>query len=173
MLSQLRCRWVCSDYAESAQTMLSQLRLWWVSSDCAESAQTVLSLHWLRGRDPSEGFLATPPIIPTPSKLHVRDNIFAKWFQLYQEILYITGGKQKARRPNPALHLVLSGPAPCFYWAMVLSSCFTVKEQLHLYSPKITFGPLKATTRLMWSLVKMTLTPLFYMIVMLVTWKSP
>ena len=31
---------------------------------------------------------------------------------------------------------------------------------LHLYSPKITFGPLKATARLMWPRVKMSLTPL-------------
>ena len=55
-------------------------------------------------------------------------------------------------RPNPDLHLVLSGPAP--------SSRLTVKEQFHLYSPKMTFGPLKATTRLMWPPVKMSLIPL-------------
>ena len=35
-----------------------------------------------------------------------------------------------------------------------------VKEYLHLYSPKITFGPLKATSRLMWLPGKMSLTPL-------------
>ena len=71
-----------------------------------------------------------------------------------------TGGKHKAHRPNPAFHLVLSGPAPCFYPASVPSSLSLVKEQLHLYSPKITFGPLKATVRLMWSPVKMSLIPL-------------
>ena len=70
-----------------------------------------------------------------------------------------TGGKHKARGPNPAPHLVLSGLAPCFHPA-ALSSHLTVKEQLHLYSPNITFGPLKATARLMWPLVKMRLTPL-------------
>ena len=37
-----------------------------------------------------------------------------------------------------------------------------VMEQLHLYGPKITLGPLKATARLMWPLVKMSLTPLLY-----------
>ena len=52
-----------------------------------------------------------------------------------------------------------SGPPPCFYPA-ALSSHLTVKEQLHLYSTKITFGPLKATPRLMWPPVKMNLTPL-------------
>ena len=41
---------------------------------------------------------------------------------------WITGGKHKAGRPNPALHLVLSGPAPCFYPAAALSSRLTVKE---------------------------------------------
>ena len=39
-----------------------------------------------------------------------------------------TGGKHKARGPNPALHLVLSGPAPCFYPAAASSSRLTVKE---------------------------------------------
>ena len=75
-------------------------------------------------------------------------------------ILYVTGGKHKARGLNPALHLVVSSLAPCFYPAAVLSSLPIVKEQLHLYHPKITFGPLKATSRLMWPLVKMSLTPL-------------
>ena len=37
--------------------------------------------------------------------------------------------------------------APCFYPVAAPSSPLTVKEQLHLYSPKITFGPLKATAR--------------------------
>ena len=41
-------------------------------------------------------------------------------------------------------------PAPCFYSAAALSSCSTVKEQLHLHSCEITFGPLKATARLVW-----------------------
>ena len=63
--------------------------------------------------------------------------------------IYATGGKHSSHRPTPALHLVLSGPAPCFYPAAVLSSRLTVKEQLHLYSPNITFSPLKATLRLM------------------------
>ena len=61
--------------------------------------------------------------------------------------------------PNPALHLVLSGPAPCFYPAASPSSLPQVKEQLHLYSPKITFGPFKATARLIWPPMKMNLTP--------------
>ena len=52
-------------------------------------------------------------------------------------------------------------PAPCFYLEVAPSSLPLVKEQLHVYSPKIAFGPLKATTRLMWPLVKMSLTPLF------------
>ena len=43
-------------------------------------------------------------------------------------ILYTTGGKHEAHRPNPALPLVLSGPAPCFYPAAALSSCLTVKR---------------------------------------------
>ena len=43
-------------------------------------------------------------------------------------IQYSTGGKHKARRPNPALHLVLSGPAPCFYPAAAPSSLPLVKE---------------------------------------------
>ena len=70
-----------------------------------------------------------------------------------------TGGQYKAPGLNPALHLVLSGPTPCFYLVAAPRSCLTVKEQLHLYSPKITFGPLKATTRL-WPPVKMSLTSL-------------
>ena len=64
-------------------------------------------------------------------------------------------------RAESTLHLVLSGPAPCFYLAAAPSSLPLVKEQLHLYSPKITFGPLKATARLMWPPMKMSLTPLF------------
>ena len=70
------------------------------------------------------------------------------------------GGKYNARGPNLALHLVLSGPAPRFYPLAAPSSWPLVKEYLHLCSPNITFGPLKATTRLMWPLVKMSLTPL-------------
>ena len=34
----------------------------------------------------------------------------------------------KARGPNPALHLVLSGSAPCFYLAAAPSSLPLVKE---------------------------------------------
>ena len=75
---------------------------------------------------------------------------------------YSTDGKHKAQELNMALHLVLFGPAPCFYPVAVRSSLPLVKEQLHLWSPKITFGPLKATTRLMWPPVKMSLTPLCY-----------
>ena len=37
-----------------------------------------------------------------------------------------------------------------------LREVLTAKEQLHLYRPKITFGPLKATARLMWPPVKMS-----------------
>ena len=70
-----------------------------------------------------------------------------------------TGGKHKARGPNPALHLVLSGPAPCFYLAAAPSFLPLVKEQLHFYGPKVTFHPLKATVRLKWPPVKMSLTP--------------
>ena len=43
-------------------------------------------------------------------------------------LVYSTGGKHKACRPNLALHLVLSGLAPCFYPAATLSSHLTVKE---------------------------------------------
>ena len=80
--------------------------------------------------------------------------------------LYITGANT---RPGvgwirPALHLVLSHPAPCFCLAAVPSSRWTVKEQLHVHSPNITFGPLKAMARLMWPLVKMSLTPLLYIV---------
>ena len=51
-------------------------------------------------------------------------------------------------------------PAPCFYPGAVPSSYLTVKEQLHVYSPKIALGPLKAAARLLWPRVKMSLTPL-------------
>ena len=71
-----------------------------------------------------------------------------------------TGGKQKARGPNLALHLVLSRRAPCFYPEAVPSSLPLVKEQLHLYSPNITFVPLNASSKLMWPPMKMSLTPL-------------
>ena len=53
------------------------------------------------------------------------------YWEFNMMLLYITGGKHKARGLNPALHLVLSGLAPCFYPAAPLSSCLTVKEQLH------------------------------------------
>ena len=66
----------------------------------------------------------------------------------------------QSRGLNLAFHLVLSGPAPCFYLVVAPSSHLTVKEELHVYSPKITFGPLKATTRLMWPPERMSVTPL-------------
>ena len=93
---------------------------------------------------------------------HISEIIYLSFSDYFTQhsTLQITGGNHKAHGPNPALHLVLSGPVPCFYPAAVLSSCLTVKEQLHLYSPKIMLGPLKATTRLMWPLMKMSLTPL-------------
>ena len=53
-----------------------------------------------------------------------------------------------------------SGPAPCFYPVAAPSCHLTVKELLHVYSPKVTFGPLKATVRLVWPPVKISLTPL-------------
>ena len=49
---------------------------------------------------------------------------------------------------------------PCFYLAAAPSSLPPVKEQLCLHSPRITFGPLKATWRLMWPPVKMSMIPL-------------
>ena len=81
-------------------------------------------------------------------------------FLPFPYFLQSTGGKHKAHGPNLALHLVLSSPAPCFYPVAAPSSLPLVKEYLHLCSPKITFGPLKATARLMWPWVKMSLTPL-------------
>ena len=60
-------------------------------------------------------------------------------------------------------------PRGCLQRAEHNCSSVTVKEQLHLYSPKITFGHLKATTRLMWPPVKMSLTPLLYAL----PWTSP
>ena len=41
-------------------------------------------------------------------------------------------------------------PSTLFYPAAVLSSRLTVKEKIHVYSPEITCGPLKATVRLLW-----------------------
>ena len=70
-----------------------------------------------------------------------------------------TGSKHKARGPNPALHLVSPGPTSCVYLAAAPSSLPLVKEELHFYSPKTTFSPLRATVRLMWPPVKMSLTP--------------
>ena len=91
------------------------------------------------------------PFVQCPS---VRVCLMSSWF------VQGTGGKHQARGLKLALHLVLSGLAPCFYPAAAPSSLPLVKEQLHLCSPKITFSPLKATMRLMWPLVKMSLTPL-------------
>ena len=51
-------------------------------------------------------------------------------------------------------------PSTLFYPAAALSSLPLVKEWLHLYSPTIILGPLKATVTLLWPLVKMSLTPL-------------
>ena len=79
-------------------------------------------------------------------------------------MVYSTGGKHKACGPNPALHLVLSSLAPCSHLVAVPSFLLLVKEELHLYRPEITFGPLKATTRLMWPPVKMSLMPLHEMV---------
>ena len=70
---------------------------------------------------------------------------------------------QGPRGPNPALHLVLSNRAPCFYPVAAPSSLSLVKEQLHVHSPKITLGPLKA--RLMRPPGKTSLTPLTSIIV--------
>ena len=60
-----------------------------------------------------------------------------------------------------------SGPPPCFIRPGTLflpaaapSSFPLVKELSHLHSPKVTFGPLKATARLTWPPVKMSPTPL-------------
>ena len=52
--------------------------------------------------------------------------------------------RPKAEACPPPCFIVLSGLAPCFYPASALSSGLTVREWLHLYSPKITFSPLKA-----------------------------
>ena len=74
---------------------------------------------------------------------------------------YSAGGKHKACGQNVAPHLVLSAPARHLVstrWPRQ-APCL-VKEKLHLYSPKITSGTLKATTRLMWPAVKTSLTPL-------------
>ena len=79
-------------------------------------------------------------------------------------------------RSHPAFHVVLCSPAPCFYPAAVPSSHLTIKEQLHLHSPKITFGPLKATARLMWPLVKISLTALSQRVLVLplsFNWQIP
>ena len=45
----------------------------------------------------------------------------------YTATFWDTGGKHRARWPNPALHLVLSGQVSCFYPAAVLSSHLNVK----------------------------------------------
>ena len=43
-------------------------------------------------------------------------------------MLYTTGGKHKALGPNPALYIVLFGPAPRFYGAAAPSSLILIKE---------------------------------------------
>ena len=60
--------------------------------------------------------------------------------------------------PGPRVE---SGPAPCFYPAAAPSSRLTVQEQLHVHSPQVTFGSLKATTRLMWPRWKWVWHPCF------------
>ena len=61
-------------------------------------------------------------------------------------------------------------PAPCFHQVATLSSGLTVKGS-YIYSPKITFGHLKATSKLMWPQVKMSLTPLLYREIQTLVWK--
>ena len=57
------------------------------------------------------------------STLNLRARLYTPFTPQYQPMtLYITGGKHKA------LHLVLSGLAPCFYPAAAPSSPLTVKE---------------------------------------------
>ena len=63
-------------------------------------------------------------------------------------------------RAESGLHLVVSGPAPPFYLVAAPSPRLTVQEQLHVHSPNVSVGPLKATARLMWPPVKMSLTAL-------------
>ena len=88
-------------------------------------------------------------------------------FFSYKDTRY-NGFRQRWQTQGPQAE---SGPPPCFIWPGTLflpgsssSSMPLVKAWLHLYSPKITFGPLKATARLMWPPVKMSLTPLAYCI---------
>ena len=89
-------------------------------------------------------------------------NLFNETSLVYSQHFWIlsnTGGKHKAHgwiRPStlfyPAWHLVSTRQqcqAPCPW----------LRSSLHLHSPKITLGPLKATARLMWPHVKMSLTP--------------
>ena len=64
-----------------------------------------------------------------------------------------SGGIQPSTLFHLAPHLVSSPEAAS-------SSHLTVKEQLHLYGPKSTVGPLKAAMRLTWPPVTMRLTPL-------------
>ena len=75
-------------------------------------------------------------------------------------------GRHKARGLNPGLHLVLSAHFICPHLLSTprqrgAPAPYLVQEQLHLYSPKVTFGPLKATLRLLWPPLKMSWTPLF------------
>ena len=54
-------------------------------------------------------------------------------------VTWSTGGKHEARRPESGPPPCCIRPALCFYPAVAPSSLPLVKEQLHLYSPKITF----------------------------------
>ena len=77
-----------------------------------------------------------------------------------EEVLCLGHGWQtQARGPNPASTL-FHPPQHLISSISSVSAELTVKEQSHVYSPKVTLGPLKATARLMWPLVKMSLTPL-------------
>ena len=97
-----------------------------------------------------------PPPLPQPPHIYRAGSMslqFKHPISTMANVYNVLQHRWQTQRPQ-ALHHVLSGLAPCFYWMAAPSSHLTVKKQLHLYSPKITFGPLKATTRLMWPLAK-------------------
>ena len=89
-----------------------------------------------------------------PSKPHGESHLMAAGLHLNHR------RQTQGPRAESGLHLVASRPAPCFYPAAAPSSRLTVNEQLHSYSPNVTFSPLEATKRVMWPPVKMSLTPL-------------
>ena len=76
---------------------------------------------------------------------------------LYQCIGHRRQTQGPRTEPSPPPCFIL--PGTLFVPAAAPSSLPLIKEQLHLYSPKITCGPLKATAGLMWPPVKMSLTP--------------